>query len=290
MKKENGNDLLLAKRRILVIFPFFLLNLAVSITMLVFISIVFYRINEIKYNYKIEYNDYQYENNQECNIISNKIRNNNNFTEVFNIVKNLSKIENPVGQSLGYSITGVSFLTGFLLISMCLIVKYARPSDEKIEENPSFIPNKNHPCTTCFIVLKIFYIVFIQVCLITSLCVMLSMFYSNLFKTVYNFADKCVKDKDSFKKKYSYFWGIGTPLSIYTIFVVLNLSLDITSVIFINLTEKYNVWSCIFNKLTCGKYEYKDVDYKGFINPQEREEEEESKNIIGGAINENDYD
>lgn len=35
------------------------------------------------------------------------------------------------------------------------------------------------------------------------------------------------------------------------------------------MSEKYNVWSFILHKITCGKYEYIEVDYKGFISPDE---------------------
>ena len=62
MKKENGNDLLLAKRRIIVMIPFLLLNLSLSITMLVFISIIYNKINVLRDDYQIDYNDFQYEN------------------------------------------------------------------------------------------------------------------------------------------------------------------------------------------------------------------------------------
>ena len=285
MKKENGNDLLLAKRRTLAIFPFLLLNFSISVTMLVFISIVYYRIYSMKYNYKIEYSEYQYENRQECNSFSDKIKNSNNFTQIFNFANDLDKLENSVGHCLGYSITSVTFLTPLLLVSIFLICIYARKSDEEIKENPSFIPNKKHLCTTCFVILKIILMIFLEIFLISFLCITFSIYSEKIFKDVYNFVDICVKNKDSFKKKYSYCWRVKTPLNIYAFFTVLNFIFDITSLFFIQWSEKYNVWSFILHKLTFGKYEYIEVEDKGFINPKNIEEEESSK-ILGEAINE----
>jgi len=157
---------------------------------------------------------------------------------------------------------------------------YARKSDEEIKENPNYIPNKKHICTTCFIIVKIIFTILIEICLISFLCVTFSYFNSEIFKEVYNFADKCVKNKDSFKKKYSYCWGFETPLHIYAFFTIINCIIDITSLIFIQWSEKYNVWSFILHKLTCGKYKYIEVDYKGFITPEEKGVEEE--NLIKG--------
>ena len=160
MENENGNDLLLAKRRMIAIFPFLIFNFAISL---------FYRINAMRNNYKIEYNDYQYENIQECNSISEEIKNNNNFSSAFNIASNLTKLENPIAHCMGYSITSVTFLTGFLIISGFLMLKYTRKSDEEIKENPSFIQNNKHICTTCFIILKLIFSILIEICLITFL-------------------------------------------------------------------------------------------------------------------------
>ena len=285
MKNENGNDLLLAKRRILVIFPFLLLNFSISITMIVFSSILYYRVNAMRDDYKIEYNDYQYENSQECNQISEQIKNNKNFSQVFNIANNLTKLENPVAHCMAYSITSVTFLTFFLLLSGCLILKYARKSDEEIKENPNFIPNKKHSCTTCFIILKIIFNVLIEICLISFLCFTFSVYSSKIFKEVYNFADKCVKNKDSFKNKYSYCWGFEKPFHIYTFFTIFNFILDIISLIFTEKTEKYNVWSFILHKLTCGKFKYIEVDSKGFITPEEKGDKED--NLIIGDTEDN---
>ena len=278
--KENGNDLLLAKRRMIVIFPFIILNFGISITMIVFSSILFYRINAMRDDYKIEYNDYQYENTQECNDISGNLKNNKNFSSFFNIASNLTKLENPVAHCMAYSITSVTFLTLFLLISGCLMLKYVRKSDEEIKQNPSFIPNKKHICTLCFIIIKIIFNILIQICLITFLCVTFSVYTPKIFEGVYNFADKCVKNKDSFKKKYFYCWGFETPFHIYTFFTIINLILDIISFIFIYMSEKYNVWSFILHKLTCGKFEYIEVDYKGFIIPGDNGDKE--TNLIKG--------
>jgi hypothetical protein len=239
----------------------------------------------MKYNYIIEYSEYQYENRQECNSFSDKIKNSNNFTQIFNFANDLDKLENSVGHCLGYSITSVIFLTLLLLISICLILKYARKSDEEIKENPSFIPNKKHLCTTCFIILKIIFNVLIEICLISFLCFTFSVYSSKIFKEVYNFADKCVKNKDSFKNKYSYCWGFEKPFHIYTFFTILNFILDIISLIFTEKTEKYNVWSFILHKLTCGKFKYIEVDSKGFITPEEKGDKED--NLIIGDTEDN---
>jgi len=83
MEKENGNDLLLAKRRIIAIFPFLLLNFSFSVTMIVFSSILYYRVNSMRDDYIIEYDDYQYESSDECNIISRKIKSNKKFFSNF---------------------------------------------------------------------------------------------------------------------------------------------------------------------------------------------------------------
>ena len=46
------------------------------------------------------------------------------------------------------------------------------------------------------------------------------------------------------------------------------------------MSEKYNVWSFILHKLTCGKFEYIEVDYKGYIMPGENGDRE--TNLIKG--------
>ena len=119
MKKENGNDLLLAKRRILVMLPFLLINLSISIIMLVFISIVYNKIYVLRDDYQIDYNDFQYENNSNCDRTLEMIKTKHNFSDIFHFGQNMTRLENPVTVGLGYSITSIICLISLLLIAGC---------------------------------------------------------------------------------------------------------------------------------------------------------------------------
>jgi len=216
------------------------------------------------------------------------IKANHNFSDIFNFGQYMTKLENPVTVGMGFSITSILCLISLLLIAGCLMLKYGRRSDEEIKEDPSFIPNKKHAYTTCFIILNIILMIFVEIFLITSLGFIISIFSQVIFNQVVYFENNCVKNKDSFEKKYSYCWDVGSSINIYIFFTVLNFIIDIASLVFVKLADNYNVWSFLFNKITCGKYEYTAVDYKGFIASQEKEDEnenEKSKNIIEGLIN-----
>jgi len=113
------------------------------------------------------------------------------------------------------------------------MLKYGRRSDEEIKEDPSFIPNKKHACTTCFIVLKIILMIFVEIFLISSLLFIFSIFNQVIFNQVVYFENNCVKNKDLFKKKYSYCWDVGSSINKYGFFTVLNFIIDITSLFFV---------------------------------------------------------
>ena len=94
---------------------------------------------------------------------------------------------------------------------------------------------------------------------------------TKLFKNIYDFADKCVINKELFKKKYSNFWDIKAPLHMYYIFIALFIITDIISIVLEKLAKKYNVWSLILSLITCKKIKYTEIENgKGFIIPQEK--------------------
>ena len=123
--------------------------------------------------------------------------------------------------------------------------------------------------------------------LVTSFILTISKLDTKLFQNIYFFADKCVINKESFKKKYSSFWEFKTPLNMYYIFVILFIVSDIISIVLKKLAKKYNVWSLILSLITCKKYKYIEIENsKGFIVPQEKvATDNDTPDNIGNIIN-----
>jgi hypothetical protein len=288
---SSENDLLLAKRRMVVMFPFLLINFIFSIVMVISSVIVRDKMNEIRNEYKIGENDYNYDLNiEECVKLGKQIKESKikNITEAFKVnTDDLKKVYQSVDASFVFSITCFGLISLFLVISICLTYKYARFSDEKIKENPDHTPNNKHYSTNCFYLVKITILSLFEIFLLTSFFLTISKFDTKLFQNIYYFADKCVTNKESFKKKYSNFWEIKIPLNMYYIFIILFIVSDITSIVLKKLAKKYNIWSLILSLITCKKHKYIEIENsKGFIIPQEKDaKDNDIPNNIGEIIN-----
>jgi hypothetical protein len=278
-------DLLLAKRRTLVLLPFSLINLGLSIIMIVFSGISSYRLLKIRDDYIIERDMFNYKYNYNSNYIDNYINSNEkfcidtidrirityNFTIVFGLNEknnDLNRLNDNVSACLAFSITAVIFLVLFTLILGCFMCIYASPSDDKIREKPSFAPNKKHCATTCFVIFKMIAITLIDIYII--IFTLISFFSSkNLFNSIYRFHKYCVMEKLKFKETFIYCWNLHNSLKKYVLFALLFVISDIISDVFIILSKNYNVWSFILSKISRGKFEYEKVEeYKGIILPE----------------------
>ena len=288
---SSENDLLLAKRRMVVIFPFLLINFIFSIIMVISSVIVRDKMNEIKNEYKIKENDFDYALNiTECVSLGSSIKDSKikNITSVFKVNQtDLKKVNESVSASFTFSIASFGLISLFLVISICLTYKYARFSDEKIKENPNHTPNNKHYTTNCFYMVKTTILLLFEIFLLTSFFLTISKFNTKLFQNIYYFADKCVTNKELFKKKYSSFWEIQTPLYLYNIFIILFIVFDIISIVLKKLAKNYNVWSLILSLITCKKYKYIEIENsKGFIIPQEKvATDDDTPDNIGKIIN-----
>ena len=121
---SSENDLLLAKRRMVVIFPFLLINFIFSIIMVISSVIVRDKMNEIKNEYKIKENDFDYALNiTECVSLGSSIKDSKikNITSVFKVNQtDLKKVNESVSASFTFSITSFGLISLFLVISICL--------------------------------------------------------------------------------------------------------------------------------------------------------------------------
>ena len=301
-------DLLLAKRRTLVLLPFSLINLGLSIIMIVFSGISSYRLLKIRDDYIIERDMFHYKYNYNSNYIDNYINSNEkfcidiidrirityNFTIIFGLNEknnDLNRLNDNVSACLAFSITAVIFLILFTLILGCFMCIYASPSDDKIREKPSFAPNKKHCATTCFVIFKMIALTLIDIYII--IFTLISFFSSkNLFNRIYRFQKYCVIefDKWEFKKTFIYCWNLHNSLKKYVLFALLFVISDIISDVFIILSKNYNVWSFILSKISGGKFEYEKVEeYKGIITPKNevvKDDQVIDNNII---INNNEF-
>lgn len=301
-------DLLLAKRRILVLFPFSLIQLSLSIIILVYSAIVEHRLSVINKDYIIERNNYTYKINNVnddivgfCSNFYNNMLKTNNFSIIFQLNENENQFNillDSVSVCMAFSITSISFLCIFLLILFCGFSTFGIKSDEKLRENSNYEPNKKHCGTTCLMITKLLTFFLIKFYLI--IYSIISLFkIQNLFDGIYKYQENCIidLDKNKFKNNYINCWRIKRPLNIYSVFALLFVISDIIELILLILTKNYNVYSLILNKFSCGKYKYEKVDdNKGFIIPQnkvvkddkmvEDSETNELPEEIIGAINE----
>lgn len=272
---SSENDLFLAKRRMVVIFPFLLINFIFSIVMVISSVIVRDKFEEIRYDYKLKETDFDYDISiSECSKFDSYIKKSKigNITDVLKVNETeLKRVYESVDSSFTFSVSSFGLISLFLVISICLTYKYARFSDEKIKETPNHTPNNKHYSTNCFHIAKVTILSLFEIFLLTSLFLTISKFDTKLFQNLYNFADKCVINKDLFRKKYSNFWEIKTPLHLYYTFTILFIIFDVISIVLTKLTKKYNVWSLILSLITCKKYKYVEIENgKGFIIPQEK--------------------
>lgn len=289
---KGKKDLLLAKRRVLVVSPFLIIDFAFSIVMIVFSGITLYRLIQLRDDYKIGENDYTYYNNkEECINTKKSINLNQNFTKVFEIIKKESKypLLNSVEGCLGYSIAAVVFDSILLLFLFFFICIYVRPSDEKIKSNISHVSNKNHCVTLIFFILKCITYAYMDFHLIKFFIYSIS--DRKILKNVFDFYENCVIEKEKFKKNYSYCWEINGPLNKYYIFMILFIIADIISIILTILAQNYNVWGLLLYLITFGKYEYKKVDANlGFVIPPNsvNKDDEKIDDLIVGSVNDNE--
>ena len=286
MEDKPKKDLLLAKRRIIVISPLLLILFIFSINMVVFSAILSERFKTIQFEYTIKNSDYEIKNSETCKKISKEIENNNNnFTKVFELETKMKDIIGYSETSMGFSINGIVFSALLLLICLFLTYKYVRPSDEAINSDPSFAPNRKHPGTTCFLIVRIITFSFIDLFLIIFLSLLNSNYKKTIFKKLYNFTDQCIINKENFKNKYSYCWSINGILNKYKIFTVLFFFVDLISFILSLLAENYNVWTFLLSKITFGNFRYKEVEAKkGYLIPQSTENENDKKDDTEGII------
>ena len=307
---KSRKDLLLAKRRVLAMLPFIIINYTFAIIMLVFSAIAYYRIYSVNDDYQISQDTDLIDknngiNDQKCNEYIGNILNgefNKNFTLIFELdIKHgkndvtLEKFIDSVSVGFAFSITAVLFLTIFLIISIIFFFKYVKPSDEVIKANPEHLSNRNHWITTCFMIFKIVSIILIEIYLVISSIISAS-YQSDVFDNVHYYYDICLVDeelKQKFKKEYEYCWGLNSKLAVFYIFTSLFVFIDIISIVIAILSKNYNVWTLILNKISRGKYKYEEVDInKGFIVPQAsvvKDDEAPEEDLIG-AINEADDD
>ena len=303
---KNGKDLLLAKRRVLAMLPFIIINFSFAIIMLVFSAIAFHRVNTINEDYQISsgtITEISSGPNDICKEIIRNINNelyHHNFTQIFMLDKEhdgnhvtLEKFIESISVVFAFSINAVVFFTIFLLISIVFYCIYAKPSDEVIKANPKHLSNRNHCLTTCFIIFKTVSIILIELYLVIYTLLSIS-YQSNVFENVHVFYEKCTfgRDKNVFKNKYKYCWELNSKLNVFYIFTALFIFADILSIIITILSKHYNVWSLILNKISRGKYEYEDVDVlKGFIVPQGsvvKDDEAPEEDLIGAINDVND--
>ena len=305
---KSRKDLLLAKRRVLAMLPFICINFAFTIVMIVFSAIAYYRVTTINDDYTILPNDFSVDNtkniSEKCNKYQSNIRSlkyQHNFTQIFELDINhgendatLEKFIDSISVGFAFSITAVIFLSIFLILSIIFYFKYVKPSDEVIKANPEHIASRNHWITTCFMIFKIVSIILIEIYLVISSLISIS-YQSDIFDPVHYYHENCLfnEEKQRFKEKYEYCWGLNSKLGIFYLFTGLFVITDIISVIFAALSKNYNVWSFLLHKISRGKYEYEEVDInKGFIIPQAsvvKDDETPEEDLIG-AINEADDD
>ena len=307
---KSRKDLLLAKRRVLAMLPFICINFSFAIIMLVYSAIAYYRVYTINDDYQIgptifNFIDELYSPG-DCKDRIDKIRKGYeyeyNFTLIFDLDEGhgendvtLEKFIDSVSVGFAFSITAVLFLTIFLIMSIVFYFKYVKPSDEVIKANPEHLSNRNHWVTTCFMIFKIVSIILIEIYLVISSLISIS-YQSDVFDPVHDFYENCIdknNKKKIFKKEYEYCWGIESKLNVFYTFTFLFVFVDIISIVIVTLSKNYNVWSFILNKISCGKYEYEEIDInKGFIVPQAsvvKDDETPEEDLIG-AINEADDD
>lgn len=288
---KGKKDLLLAKRRVLVIFPFLIIDFAFSIVMIVFSGITLYRLLQLRDDYKIEESDYSYYDKIECVNTKKSINLDKNFTKVFELIEKESEypLLNSVSGCLGYSIVAVVFDSILLLISFCFICIYVRPSDTKIKSNISHASNKNHWVTLIYFILKLIIYAYMDFNLIKYYIFSIS--DRKILKNVFGFYENCVIEKEKFKKNYSYCWEINGPLNKYYTFMILFIIADIISIVLTVLAQIYNVWGLLLYLITFGKYKYKKVDSNfGFIIPQNSVNKDDDKidDLIVGSVNDNE--
>ena len=224
-----------------------------------------------------------------------------NFTETFELNmkfdEKLEKLIESVSIGLAFSITGLIFLTLFLIIGICFIIIYARHSDEIIKSNPNHLANLKHCPTTCFFITKVLVMVFIEVYIVIG-CFLSIINKSDLFDNVYKFRDNCInieKEKERFKSKYEYCWTINGILSVFCILSTFFILTDIISVGAFIFSKNYNIWSYIWS-IFCKNYKYEEVEIsKGIIITQEtvvrdNKVPEEDIGISDNKINNNNID
>ena len=286
-EEEPKRDLLLAKRRILVITPF-LICLLIFLVIIIFvcrqISRDFFQINN---EYAINYDNYAKKDNADsfCAEFPND-KNLYNFTSLFDIkIENLNKFENHSDEGIGYCFYSIFITALFLLICFVFMYIYVRKSDEIIRKDPIYAHNNSHPITTVFYLLRTILLAIHHI-----LFAITSYNFSNynekeIFPKVFDYMERCITDKKKFKKDFYKCWQIRDLINTFNAFILLLFVFDLLSLILTILAKKYNIWSLLLSKITFGKFKYNEIEEnKGSIVPQKSDNENNKEENTQGLL------
>ena len=285
--EEPKRDLLLAKRRILVITPF-LICLLIYLVIILFIcrqtSRDFFTIN---YAYAINFDNYTKQDNADsfCKEFPND-KNYYNFTSLFNIKNEiLSKFEAYSDEGIGYCFYPISITVLFLLICFVFMYIYVRKSDEKIREDPIYEHNNSHPITTVFYLIRTILLAIQHILFAISSYNFSNYNEKEIFPKVFDYMEKCITDKKKFKKDFYNCWQIRDLINTFNAFVFLLFVFDLLSLILTILAKKYNIWSWLLSKITFGKFKYNEIEEnKGSIVPQKSDNENNKEENTQGLL------
>ena len=291
---DKGKDLFLAKRRILAMLPFIVINFGLSVVMVVFGALASNRIETIKEDYRIKIVNSTHtfniiSSNSICDRYKNYYTNDENFTNFTNFFGVDSKFETLYDGTLylfGYSIVSVTYLTSLLIAIIILACCYIK-SDDIIKQNKYNRPNNKHICTLIFMIIKLGLFLHLYIKIIQHLVRTIKSYNSKFFKNVYDFHDICIDNKSKFKEKYCYCWSFQNHLNMLYLFIFLFFIVDIIAMILTVLSQFYNVWQCLLSYITCGKYEYISVESinQSFFDEKEKRDEDDDSIPVYGEIN-----
>ena len=259
---NQRKDLFLAKRRVLAILPFIIINFCISIILLVFSIIIKYRLNIINTKYLSSNYDYHnciVNNNNECKIYDDNISKNKNFSEVFKIESNSYKLEDNIKNFFHNLIISTSYFSLLLIIISILYKRYVKPYFD-IKKNPFNKPNKKHFITLMFIIFKCCLSLHLYIVFIIEFLNTFKLYNLNIFENVDFFYNTCTSKNEDFKSNYSYIWNYKIFLILFFIFLAAFFLFDIIGIVFSFLAYCYNVWTLILSLITCGKYLYIPVE------------------------------
>ena len=285
-------DLFLAQRRNSVIFPFAVIAFIFSLFMLIYSGMSESAALSIRDEYKLDEKKLKYKKHIKedkkvfCQAIMDKIKENKNFTEVFNITDGLSS---DVGVCLGFSITILIMNIILLLCTLCCGVSVFK-SAEEIRKNNGHSPIGKHSPSYCLSILKIGMSAFSLLLIFSTLAGTNNFNISEYLENVYDFEDDCIND-DDFEDDFELCWSIKKKIKGYLVFAIFYMIFDIASLVLLFFTKKRNIWSFLLNKASLGKFKYEEIDSSEGQNIPFEEEahqdniiEEENKKIEDNNI------